>query len=244
LIPYSYDETRRAFAIITDGTSLKKTERDLQEAVSELSTKNDRLEQFASVVSHDLRNPLSVATGHLELVDAPGDEQHLEKIAAALDRMDTLISDLLTLGREGKSVGDRHAVDLDSAVDRAWTTVDEGEMDLSVDTDATVLADEDRLQQLFENLFRNAREHAGNDVTVTVGALDDGEGFFVSDDGPGIPADERERVFEPGHSSTAAGTGLGLDIVREIARGHDWRVDVTESSVGGARFEFRNVQYP
>ncbi|WP_436910767.1 sensor histidine kinase [Halosimplex marinum] len=244
LIPYQYDDAQRAFAIVTEGTSLKKTERDLQEAVSELSKKNDRLEQFASVVSHDLRNPLNVATGHLELMDAPGEQQHREKIATALGRIESLISDLLTLAREGRAVDDLRPVRLDSAADGAWETVDKGEMELNVNTDAVVLADGDRLQQLFENLFRNAREHAGNDATVAVGDLDDGDGFFVSDDGPGIPADEHESVFEPGHSSKSTGTGLGLDIVRAIARGHDWRVDVTESSEGGARFEFRNLQYP
>jgi signal transduction histidine kinase len=243
LIPYRLDDTQRAFAIITDGTNLRKTEHELQTAVSELSEKNDRLEQFAGVVSHDLRNPLNVALGRLELVDAPGDEQHLEKIGTALDRIEELISDLLTLAREGNSVGDRRPTALGSTADRAWETVDQRGMELSVDTDAVVLADEDRLQQLFENLFRNAREHAGNDVSVTVGDIDDEVGFFVADDGPGIAPDERESVFEPGYSSKSTGTGLGLDIVRAIARGHDWRVDVTESSGGGARFEFRDVQY-
>ncbi len=198
LIPYRYDGAQHAFAIITDGTSLKKTEQELQETVSELSKKNDRLEQFASVVSHDLRNPLNVATGYLELVDASGDEQHLEKVANALDRIENLISDLLTLAQEGKSVGDLYPVDLASAVNRAWSTVDEGDMELVVDTDATVLADGDRLQQLFENLFRNAHEHAGDDATVTVGALDDEAGFSFPTMGRASPPTNTRASSSPG----------------------------------------------
>ncbi|MFB6078318.1 MAG: sensor histidine kinase, partial [Halarchaeum sp.] len=105
-----------------------------------------------------------------------------------------------------------------------------------------VLADPSRLGQLFENLFRNAVEHGGDDVTVTVGDLDDG--FYVEDDGPGIPADEREVVFEPGYSNEADGTGLGLAIVEQTAAGHDWTLTVSESSAGGARFEITGVESP
>ena len=80
-------------------------------------------------------------------------------------------------------------------------------------------------------------EHAG-DVTVIVGGLDDG-GFFVADDGPGIPDGERENVFEGGYSTADEGTGLGLSIVRSIAEAHDWTVTAVESESGGARFEIR-----
>ncbi|MFB6256436.1 MAG: ATP-binding protein [Haloplanus sp.] len=77
--------------------------------------------------------------------------------------------------------------------------------------------------------------------TVTVGDLSDG--FFVADDGPGIPASERDSVFDTGYTTTDAGTGLGLDIVEEIASAHDWEVTVADSVDGGARFEFTGVEF-
>jgi signal transduction histidine kinase len=116
---------------------------------------------------------------------------------------------------------------------------------------------------LLENLFRNAVEHGHPDVTVRVGELDgiagDGgfqrvepagrttaetthHGFFVEDDGPGIPPEEREAVIESGYSSGEGGTGLGLTIVRQIAEAHGWRVSLDEATGGGTRFEFTGVE--
>jgi PAS domain S-box-containing protein len=83
-------------------------------------------------------------------------------------------------------------------------------------------------------------EHAGESVTVRVGG--DGASFYVADDGPGIPPDERDRVFESGFTTAEEGTGFGLAIVREIAEAHDWSVDVTENEEGGARFEFTGIR--
>jgi signal transduction histidine kinase len=79
-------------------------------------------------------------------------------------------------------------------------------------------------------------------VAVTVGDLPDGAGFYVADDGPGIPPEQRDAVLDPGVSSTAGGTGFGLAIVRRIAGAHGWDVTVTESETGGARIEFRGVE--
>jgi signal transduction histidine kinase len=94
---------------------------------------------------------------------------------------------------------------------------------------------------VFENLFRNAIEHGGADVTVRVGQLDD-HGFYVEDTGPGIPADVRDAVFEPSHTSASGGTGFGLTIVKRIAEAHGWEVEIAESAAGGARFEFTAVE--
>ena len=223
----------------------------------QLEAQKDRLEEFASVVSHDLRNPLSVASGQLALAKDETDSEHLDQTAEALERMETLIDDLLTLAREGQQITDTEVVSLESVLHEAWATVDTRAATLETDIDAQIRADGSRLHQLFENLLRNAVEHGstspdshtsqdavehgGETVTVTVESWEDG--FSVADDGPGIPDDRRERVFETGYSTSDSGTGFGLRIVEQIVDGHGWEIRVTESVSGGARFEITGVEF-
>ena len=234
-----------------------RTER-LHRRSIELERQNDRLEEFASVVSHDLRNPLNVAQGRVDLARRDADSEHLEAAARAHERMDTLIGDLLTLAREGERVSETRPVDLASVVEACWLNVDTADATLAVDADMTLRADESRLQQLIENLVRNsvehsstgsraepgdAVEHGGERVAVAVGTLDDEVGFFVADNGPGIDPDERDDVFDAGYSTTQAGTGFGLRIVRQVATAHGWEVRVTDDAeLGGARFEVSGVE--
>ncbi|TKX55554.1 HAMP domain-containing histidine kinase [Halorubrum sp. SP3] len=249
-----------------------------------LERQRERLEEFASVVSHDLRNPLSVAVGNVELadeLDGEASSERLDRALDALDRMDDLVGDLLTLAREGQTVQSTEPTDLRSVVESAWGTAGEpADAALVVDGALpTVPCDADRLRQALKNLFRNAIEHgvpdgdepadagiddesapgdgvapgtfaprAGPDadgaptepddaaVRVRVGRTDDG--FYVADDGPGIDPEQREAVFEPGHTTAPDGTGFGLAIVERIAEAHDWTVSVAEGREGGARFEF------
>ena len=135
-----------------------------------------------------------------------------------------------TIGSEPETVGLRDVSEM------AWTVVETEDAELTVTGDETFLAHRGQLQQLLENLFKNAVEHAGPDVTVSVGVLDDG-GFFVEDDGPGIPRAERSRVFEMGESLDPDGAGVGLAICKRIADVHGWDIDVTDGAEGGARFE-------
>jgi signal transduction histidine kinase len=79
----------------------------------------------------------------------------------------------------------------------------------------------------------------GPSVTVTVGGTD--EGFYVADDGPGIPPEEREDVFDTGYTTENGGTGLGLAIVSQIVAAHGWEITITDSDSGGARFEITGV---
>jgi signal transduction histidine kinase len=209
-------------------------------ATDRLRQQNDTLEEFASVVSHDLRGPLEVIRGSVELARRTDDLTHLDRCETAIERMETLIDDLLTMARAGLAIDETTAVDLRTQVTQCWQTLATADATLDVVTDSTVRADESRLRQLLENLVRNAVDHGGPDVTITVGDLADG--FYVEDDGPGIPAAERDRVFEHGYSTTDDGTGFGLAIVAEIADAHGWTVSVTESEAGGARFEVAGVE--
>jgi PAS domain S-box-containing protein len=222
LLPFDEDgEFRGTAGIVRDITERKQREQ--------------RLEQFASVVSHDLRNPLNVIVGHVEAARLDHDEKHYEAIEEAAGRMEALIDNLLTLARQGQAVGETESVELAPLAEHAWTLVDTGEATLSVENLGTVPADGARLQELFENLFRNAVEHGPDDVEVRVGQLSGG--LFVADDGPGIPPGERGRVFEHGYSTNDEGTGFGLSIVRNVVDAHGWDIAITESEDGGARFE-------
>jgi PAS domain S-box-containing protein len=256
-----------------------------------LERKNERLEEFASIVSHDLRNPLSVAQGRLDLAREEHDSEHLDAVADAHERMETLIDDLLTLARDGEGVEETERVSLRELAEKCWDGVETADATLRVDTDRAIRADRSRLRQVLENLVRNSVEHgstgnrtpsgdsvehgrsrdgdavsrddensetefsnhstgsrtepgdaveqAGEDVTITVGDVDGG--FYVADDGPGIPEGEREAVFEAGYSTNDDGTGFGLEIVEAVAVAHGWDVRVTEGADGGARFEFTGV---
>lgn len=183
-----------------------------RQATEQLQQQNEQLEEFANVVSHDLRNPLNVAQGRLELAQGEYDSEHLNAIGKAHARMEALIEDLLTLARDGHEVTEFTAVDLSALIDNCWAAVETNGAALVTDTDRTVQADRSRLKQLFENLIRNAVEHGGDDVTVTIGAFENG--FYIADDGPGIPQAKRDDIFEVGFSTNTGGTGFGLSIVK------------------------------
>jgi PAS domain S-box-containing protein len=239
---------RGTIGVLRDVTARNRRRRELE-------AQNERLDEFASVVSHDLRNPLNVATGWLERYRETGDEDALDTVADSLDRVDEILDELLTLARDGTDGRETEPVSLQVGAIAAWDAVDTGEAHVGIDAeDYEVEAVRGRLQELFENLFRNAIEHAATPeqpaplegsfresapVTVRVGELEGRNGFYVEDNGPGIPEDEREAVFDMGHTTSQDGTGFGLAIVDTVAENHGWDVSLTDSEDGGARFEFQ-----
>lgn len=204
-----------------------------------ITAQNDRLNEFAGILAHDIRNPLSGAIGYTELALETAPESiadHLEKVAKSLNRIDSLITDTLSLARKGNDVGKREPVDLESVAQASWDTVSPTNATLTVTNNRTIKADESRLKQLLENLFRNVEDHCGDDVTVTVHGTDDG--FVVCNDGPKMP--------EPIVSSLFGGTfgserpGLGLLIIERIVSGHGWTGTV-ESTPEQTKFEFSGI---
>ncbi|WP_066417836.1 histidine kinase N-terminal 7TM domain-containing protein [Halorubrum aethiopicum] len=230
-------ETYGRVVLIGDVTTIEEQRRTLEE-------RNERLDAFAGVVSHDLRNPLSVVSGYAELASETGDPEHFERIHDTVDRMTEFLEDLLQLSRRGETVTDFEPVPLRELLEAVETDIADDDLAVVVDgavADAVVLADRARLRQVLDNLLRNARDHADGPVTVTVGGLPDG--FFLADDGPGIPADERESVFDVGFTTRESGTGFGLTIVRDVVEAHGWSIEATESEGGGARFEVVGVEF-
>ena len=240
-----YDENGNVAGIV--GITVEITDRIERERA--LERQNERLDRFAGVLSHDIRNPLAVASGQVELLEEmnlPDEaEDSLDDLDWALERIEALIEDTLVLAREGATVSDPELVDLPAVARAAWRAAGDDRGRLSIDADLSSIAGApDRVQRLLENLFANALDHgnASDDTEplgVTVGPLADG--FYVADDGVGIPENERGDVFGHGYSTREEGTGFGLAIVEEIAAAHDWSVVLTEAADGGARFEFRDV---
>lgn len=219
-------------------------ERD-QQAVVE--AERDRLGEFASTVSHDLRGPLSVASGQLEL--AAGDctcdavaDRHAEA-EQALSRMKELIDDTLELPAEGRSIGPTEPTALDDAAETAWRTVGADTATFRTRGELpTIEADSDQLGQLLETLFRNSVQHGGSDATVELGAIEGpAPGFYVTNDGPGLAESGCAGPFEYGGTSTDGGTGVGLAIVDRIADAHGWEVSTVERA-DGARFDITGVE--
>ncbi|MFC5278997.1 histidine kinase N-terminal 7TM domain-containing protein [Halorubrum rubrum] len=230
-------ETYGRVVLIGDVTTIEEQRRALEE-------RNERLDAFAGIVSHDLRNPLSVISGYAELASETGEREHFERIHDTVDRMNEFLEDLLRLSRRGETVTEFEPVPLRTLLESVEADVADDDLAVAVEdavADAVVLADRARLRQVLDNLLRNARDHASGPVTVTVGGLPDG--FFLADDGPGIPEDERESVFDAGFTTRESGTGFGLTIVRDVVEAHGWSIEATESEDGGARFEITGVEF-
>ena len=230
------------------GYELERSQRE-----QELERQVERLEEFSHIVSHDLRNPLNVAQGRLEIAQAEHNSPHLDTVVDALDRMEAIIEDTLTLARQGQSVDNMETVEIGALASGCWELIETPAAELRLVDDFTVHGDPNRLSHIFENLFRNAIDHNDDPITIRVGlknvmytntrAPDSGTfGFFIEDDGCGVPEGRRESVFDAGETTRKDGTGFGLPIVKQIAEAHGWEIELTASFDDGARFEFTNVR--
>ena len=226
------DEVVGVVGVIRDVTERVERERELERL-------NDRLERLAGFLSHDLRNPLGIAQGYLDLARETGDLDRLDPADEALDRIEALIDDALVMARDPQAIGiDAGPVDLGDLATDCWKSGDFGEpaaaAELVVEDAEPVRGDADLLRRAVGNLIGNPIGHAGDAPTVRVGV--DDRGIYVADDGPGLDDvdDGVEELTEFGVSNDG-GTGIGLAIVERVAAAHGWELDVGESASGGFR---------
>lgn len=228
------EEMPEIIGIIRDVTEHKRRKQELQR-------QNERLDEFASMLAHELRNPLGIAQGYLRVAEMEDSEDAFEEVRGALDRMERMINEMLDLARKPDALNDKEITEFYDIVENAWSRIAPPEATLVLENvEGEISADIDRLSQVFENLFRNAIEHVSRDVTVHVKRISNG--VCIVDDGSGIDPDERELVFKSGYT-TDNGTGLGLSIVQQIVEAHGWEIDVYEGSTGGSRFEITGIDF-
>ncbi|MFB6293043.1 MAG: sensor histidine kinase [Halonotius sp.] len=244
-VPFTRNNTQFAFAVYTDITEQKQREQQLEQ-------KRREMEEFASILSHDIRNPVNVAQGYLAQIGDDADEESVERIERSLSRIEELIDDTLTLTKESEAVTETEMVDIGEIATECWELIDTDDAHLRIDDKFKLSCDTDRVPRLFENLFRNAVDHNDDAVIVRVGIHDtsttttgDDEqekgAFYVQDNGSGIPEETREAVLEIGETTSREGTGLGLPIVERVAEAHGWKMEIGETDTGGAKFVFGDV---
>jgi signal transduction histidine kinase len=156
----------------------------------------------------------------MEILKDEYNDEDFDRVTTAHDRMEQIIEELLLLARSGQLIDEPETVSLADLVEQCWSNVETERAHLKVVNTSQIVADPHRLQHLFENLFRNAIEHGGPDVTVRVGALQNG--FYIEDDGPGIQPDEVANVSPGGPTRR----GLGLQLVEWFVEHYDGDLDI------------------
>jgi PAS domain S-box-containing protein len=225
--------SEKGYAIYTDITDQKQRER-------EINRQKERLEKFASVLSHDIRNPLNIAQGYVEIARESECEEGLDEIDSAHQRIENIVESMLEMARKGQTVTETEEVTLKSCVSEAWSMVSSKDADLKIEDDIEFRADRSRFLRILENMLRNAVEHGDTPVTIKIGALEN-NGFYIENSGEPIPDENKEEVFEYGFSGEG-GTGFGLAIVKSIVDAHGWSINVSDSDLGGPRFEIELLE--
>jgi two-component system OmpR family sensor kinase len=237
------------------GNALNTMLAEIERAFAERVVAEERLRQFVADASHELRTPVTSIRGFAELFrrgagERPADLANvMRRIEQEGERMGELVEELLLLARLDQGLPlEREPVDVtalvEAAVDAARAADPERPIDVEYESPLVVLGAESRLRQVADNLITNARVHtpAATPVHVRLASEDDQVVLEVSDEGPGVPAEEADRIFERFHridrsrARSQGGVGLGLAIVRSVVEAHGGAVDYRPRPGGGSVF--------
>jgi light-regulated signal transduction histidine kinase (bacteriophytochrome) len=243
-------------ALAERALELERANAELAAAKAQLERSNEELQRFATVASHDLRDPLRVVSGFAEMLGRRyGDQlegdgaRYLEAISNGVARMDELIADLLDYARAGRSDTPRERVDCNAVVADALAALDvairEHSAEVQADPLPVVSGYPRPLRQLFQNLIANAIKFAGDKpprVSIWAAEVPGGWRFTIRDNGIGIDRADAERIFgmftRLHASERYPGTGVGLAVCQRIVEAHGGRIWVEPSPAGGSQFRF------
>jgi signal transduction histidine kinase len=233
------------------GDEVDRLAHTMNAMLDRLETSSQRQRRFVADASHELRSPIAAMRAQLEVALQPAGRGSVEwpvvasSVLVEEQRLEELVTDLLLLA----SIDEQSSAKRDVAVSVSLRAVAAGQatrsrrvaVELGDGEDVMVAVRRDLVDRVIANLVDNAARHARSGVRLTVSRRDDNARLVVDDDGPGIPAAERERVFErfarldDARARDAGGAGLGLALVKAIAERHHGRVVIDDAPLGGAR---------
>lgn len=221
-------------SIARDLSKFKTYERELEET-------NARLEEFAAVVSEDLRNPLTVAQGWADMAQEKTGLESLDRVVESLDQIDNVINYTLTLARKGEGLGDLSKIELAKLLTQCWHNVNPTGATLENDVELTIRGDLGRIEQLVETLFADCAAVSTEQLRITVGNLEYRDGFYITHNGPEIPAVNGDDAVQSAHIGSKERPDCDLKVVQRIAQAHGWRFQLDSPEEASVKFEFSNV---
>ncbi|MFA9517645.1 ATP-binding protein [Halopenitus sp. H-Gu1] len=240
-----------------DISERKDYQQKLEQHREELEQSNESLREFAYIASHDLQEPLRMVSSYVELLDQEYGEQfddeaeeYMQFAVNGAQRMKQMINSLLEYSRVHTDAKEFDETDVNEVFQTSRQDlellIDDHDAEISVGDLPIVRADREQLGQVFQNLIKNAIEHATENgipkIEVTATERDDAYEFAVSDNGPGVPINEQEeifKIFQQGASaSNTANSGIGLAITQRIVQRHGGTIWVESEHDSGATFKF------
>ena len=214
--------------------------REAEQRSRELAYHNHQLENFARLLAHELRNPLAIAQGYHQQFQSQNTEA-AEKVTRAHERIEMMIGELLDSVERSRVNVQEKPIQIAELAEEVWDnlSIRTESATLRVETERTIRGNPIHIEQLLEKLFQNSIEHSEEPVLVRIGDLEGG--FYVEDNGPGIPDSIHSNVVEAGFTTREHGMGLGLTVVGQIINLYDWELALTDSENGGVRVEITDI---
>jgi signal transduction histidine kinase len=199
----------------------------------------EEIDTFVATLVHELRSPLGIAQAYLDIgrENDNNAEEQFEKVSDALRELDRTIDELASMTKNDLTI-EIEEISLAPLVQEVWESIDTSDGSIQIESAVELTADRVLLKILFRNLLSNAVQHGGENSTIHVGAVPNG--FFIEDNGRGIPDEIKDEIFDRGFSNSG-GLGVGLSVVDDIVTAHEWEINIESEVDEGTRVEITNV---